>query len=172
MTYDTSIRNKGTSRLNVLRSLANTTFGHNKETTTTNQTIYTINYDVINYAWSLTSHHNTLQTTQNKTLKVITEWMHSNHIYRPPTPRNQSHQGQGSPWHERHTNTHCSFPKHTPLNGTPSLHTKKTYKTTPSTHYHTRIVSSLPSCSPQTRSIFTPRSPTTPSTHWRTILGC
>ena len=72
----TNIKNKCTPRLNALKSLAHTTFGQNKETTT--RVYKQFIRPVIEYAstaWSsnlANSHYTTLQTLQNRALTTIT----------------------------------------------------------------------------------------------------
>ena len=138
-----------------LRSLAHTTFGHNKETTKTVYKQYI--RSVMDYgspAWApnlAETHHNTLQTIQNKALKIITGCTAT-------TPTDHIHQETKV----------LKVKDHLDMRGTQTLaaaitnnqhplnymaqhpHTPRNIKTTPNTRYHTQILSSLPPCPPQT----------------------
>ncbi|KAK3885147.1 hypothetical protein Pcinc_010628 [Petrolisthes cinctipes] len=151
----TTIKNKCMQRLKALRSLASTTFGHNKETTTTvyKQYIRSV-MDYASPAWAsnLTeTHHNTLQTIQNRALKTITGCTAT-------TP----------PDHLHYETKVLKIKDHLDMRGTQTLaaastnphhplhymaqhpHMPRTIKTTPSTRYHSQILSSLTPCPPQT----------------------
>ena len=175
----TNIKNKVTPRLNALRSLANTTFGHDKETTKTVYKQYI--RSVMDYgspAWApnlAETHHNTLQTIQNKALKIITGCTAT-------TPTDHIHQETKV----------LKVKDHLDMRGTQTLaaaitnnqhplnymaqhpHTPRNIKTTPNTRYHTQILSSLPPCPPKpaSRNTFTTKSLTDPSKHSRTTPYC
>ena len=163
VTYDTSmtfkhhitnIKNKVTPRLNALRSLAHTTFGHNKETTTNvyKQFIRSV-MEYASPAWASNlaeTHYKTLQTIQNKALKIITGCTAT-------TPTDHIHQETKV----------LKVKDHLDLRGTQILaaatsnqqhplhymsnhpHTPRNIKTTPSTRYLTKL-NELPPCPPQT----------------------
>ena len=151
----TNIKNKVTPRLNALRSLAHTTFGHNKETTTTvyKQFIRSV-MDYASPAWASNlaeTHLNTLQTLQNKALKIITGCTAT-------TPTDHLHQETKVLKVKDHldmrgTQTLAAASTNTdhPLNYMAEHpHTPRNIKTTPKTLYHTQILSSLPPRPPQT----------------------
>jgi len=158
VTYDTSmsfkqhttnIKNKLTPRLNALRSLSNTTFGHDKETTTTVYKQYirsVMEYASPAWAPNLTAtHHNTLQTVQNRALKIITGCTQT-------TPTDHIHQETKVLKVKDHLDMRgtqllaaASTNQHHPLHYmTDHPHTPRNIKTTPCTRYHREILSRLP----------------------------
>ena len=151
----TNIKTKCTPRLNVLKSIAGTTFGQNKEITTTvyKQCIRSVmNYASPAWAPNLTKTHlNTLQTIQNKALKTITGCTNT-------TPTDHLH----------HETKVLRIKDHLDMRGAQTLaaaytntahplhyiaehpHTPRNIKTTPKHLYHSQILSSLPPQPPDT----------------------
>ena len=150
----TNIKNKCTARLNALKSLAHTTFGHNKETTTTvyKQFIRSV-MEYASPAWAANlsgTHLNTLQTLQNKALKTITGCTST-------TPTDHIHQETKVLKIKDHLDlrgtqilaTASTNPQHPLHYMAEHPHMPRNIKTTPS-HRYTQILSSLPPRSPQT----------------------
>lgn len=126
--YILNIKNKISPRLNVLKLLANTTFGQNKETMTTVHKLWIRSVmEDTNPAWApnLATTHLTLQTIQNWVPKIITG--HIKKLYRPYSPRNRDPQNKRPTQPNRHL-IHRSYHKSTTStkeHGNPSTHTEK-----------------------------------------------